>query len=693
MMVTARMVSFFAVLSICLTCFGGCSQKQGDPGIIVSDREDASVSPGEATRDDSSDRSPGTKESTLPVVGSSASDAGCNSCDLSTTTNDAVTDAALSTGETSLTVDETTSVSGEVTSSDVSSGTQDVDSTTTDATEPAPPLTRWELGDALFTPTSIASVQIGLSLESETRLKADPRTYVPGSLQVTLADGTRETFAQVGVRLKGQRGSARTLQQKAAFLIKLNEYIRGQRLFGVTKFAVNNMVQDPTMMREHLSYQLFRAMGVAAPRTGYARVTLNDRVMGLYTTVEVVDNASFLGHWFGDEDGLLYEGEYGSDLETPLLGSFDRDRGEDPGFAALQELTNVLDEVQERPPEDFLGLVEPWIDIEGYLRFAATELFVSHWDGYAATRNNYFIYRPRGGRWSWVPWGTDQTFTPLNYPLWAGFGRVQQLCYRSLTCRQKLGEIYGELIGSVVKLGLVQQVNLLETVFYETAFEDPRKEQSMVEIQAAIAGLRDYLRNRPGFVSGELFCTDPSNMDKDGDGVSACGGLDCNDNDPTIYPGAPELCNVIDDNCDGLIDNSPECPSCIVKQDPEGQSFSFCFLPVNYIAADADCTSQGGHLVSIHSAEQQAWLLEAARQVKPSGEWWIGLDDRGTEGVFAWKDNTPVDFESWGSGEPNNWGEGEDCVYTTPGGAWNDYTCAGTREYICALGPLPTPIP
>lgn len=695
MMVTARMMGFNAVLSFCLTCFVACSQQQSDQGVEDKNEDAAVVSTVTVSDGNAMESSNATPESTTVETGISTNDAECNSCDTSTSTNGVPTsDAGLNTAEPSVTSEAATSPSGEVTWSDGTSNSREVDSTT-DSTLPTspPPLTRWELGDALFTPTAIASVEIGLSLESEMRLKADPRIYVPGSLQVTLADGTRETFEQIGVRLKGQKGSARPLEQKAAFLLKINEYVRGQRLFGVTKLAVNNMVQDPTMMREHLAYQLFRAMDVPAPRTGYARVTLNDRLMGLYTTVEVVDNASFLGHWFGDEDGLLYEGEYGSDLEMPLLTTFDRDRGEDPGFAALQELTYVLDGIQERPPEEFLALAEPWIDIDGYLRFAAAELFMSHWDGYAATRNNYFIYRPRGGRWSWLPWGTDQTFETLGYPLWMGLGRVQQLCYRSLECRQKLAEIYGELIGSIVKLGLVQQVGVLESVLYEAALEDPRKEHSMVEIQAAIVTLRDYLRNRPGFVTSELFCTDPSNMDNDQDGVSACGGLDCNDNDPTIYSGAPELCNVIDDDCDGVIDNSPECPECAVRQDAEGRSFAFCFHPVNYLAAVADCTTQGGQIVSIHGTEQQRWLQETAAGLKAGADWWIGLDDRDTEGVFTWQDGSTVDFESWGSGEPNDWGTGEDCVYMTLEGAWNDYTCAGTRNYICALGPVLEPIP
>ncbi|MCB9673858.1 MAG: right-handed parallel beta-helix repeat-containing protein [Alphaproteobacteria bacterium] len=42
----------------------------------------------------------------------------------------------------------------------------------------------------------------------------------------------------------------------------------------------------------------------------------------------------------------------------------------------------------------------------------------------------------------------------------------------------------------------------------------------------------------------------PSNADNDGDGITVAGG-DCDDDDPNVYPGAPELCNGRDDNCQG----------------------------------------------------------------------------------------------------------------------------------------------
>jgi hypothetical protein len=66
-----------------------------------------------------------------------------------------------------------------------------------------------------------------------------------------------------------------------------------------------------------------------------------------------------------------------------------------------------------------------------------------------------------------------------------------------------------------------------------------------------------------------IFC-DPasslcmfSKLDKDGDGDPpvVCGGHDCDDGDPLTHPGAAEICDGKDNDCNGVIDDGATCPA------------------------------------------------------------------------------------------------------------------------------------
>ena len=71
--------------------------------------------------------------------------------------------------------------------------------------------------------------------------------------------------------------------------------------------------------------------------------------------------------------------------------------------------------------------------------------------------------------------------------------------------------------------------------------------------------------------------------DADGDGFNdaACGGADCNDNDPAINPGASEQCtDAVDNDCDLAIDCAdPDCdsdPACCPDADGDGFTDAAC---------------------------------------------------------------------------------------------------------------------
>jgi hypothetical protein len=75
-------------------------------------------------------------------------------------------------------------------------------------------------------------------------------------------------------------------------------------------------------------------------------------------------------------------------------------------------------------------------------------------------------------------------------------------------------------------------------------------------------------------------CVDP---DADGDGVEAAAG-DCDDDDPTVFPGAPEVPgDGVDQDCDGF-------DTVICRADVDGDGFG---APGPLLSADGDCTDPG----------------------------------------------------------------------------------------------------
>ncbi|MDP8223891.1 MAG: S8 family serine peptidase [Candidatus Lernaella stagnicola] len=88
----------------------------------------------------------------------------------------------------------------------------------------------------------------------------------------------------------------------------------------------------------------------------------------------------------------------------------------------------------------------------------------------------------------------------------------------------------------------------------------------------------DYGMGRIDLVAAYDFLMDLCDQDGDGYDKPDCGGDDCNDFDENIHPGATEVCNGIDDNCDDTVpddeidhdeDGVFECAGDCDPQDPD----------------------------------------------------------------------------------------------------------------------------
>ena len=111
---------------------------------------------------------------------------------------------------------------------------------------------------------------VRIDLETGTTLSAiGVESYVNATFKLTIGTevfgGTSGFGAwDIKLRLKGNR-SFRAFPAKAALRLEFPSEL--QRVFGIKRMTLNNMMQDRSKINEAVGYTLFRGMGIAAPRS------------------------------------------------------------------------------------------------------------------------------------------------------------------------------------------------------------------------------------------------------------------------------------------------------------------------------------------------------------------------------------------------------------------------------------------
>ncbi|MBL4687980.1 MAG: CotH kinase family protein [Nannocystaceae bacterium] len=323
----------------------------------------------------------------------------------------------------------------------------------------------------------------------------------------------------VGIRSKGGCGSARNLDEKAAFKINLEwddpdvpDCAPEQRLFGQKKITLNNMVQDRSYMRERLSYAFYREMGIAVPRVSYVRVHVNDEYWGLYLHVESITRR-FLSRWHADNDGILYEGTYGCDIEldrVPPTGAqnecfdqkFTADVCDDPDFEPVLDHSDLLDlasAVDAMDDGEFYPAIEQYVDFDQFLRLWAADGVVNNWDGFVASANNYRLYfEPTNGLWRVIPTGLDQTLEEQNAATPFGYWTTMvQRCVQEPACAAAFAEQLQIALALFQSTPFAAQIDEASALIAELAQNDPRRNHDPGQVEAEIADLEDWINNRP----------------------------------------------------------------------------------------------------------------------------------------------------------------------------------------------------
>ena len=118
-----------------------------------------------------------------------------------------------------------------------------------------------------------------------------------------------EKYANIGIRAKGNTSLSQVKQmdsERYSFKLEFDQYDSSKSYYGLDKLCLNNLIQDNTMMKDYLVYQMMADFGVDSPLCSYTYITVNGEDWGLYLAVEGVEDA-FLERNYGSDAGELYK--------------------------------------------------------------------------------------------------------------------------------------------------------------------------------------------------------------------------------------------------------------------------------------------------------------------------------------------------------------------------------------------------
>ena len=242
-----------------------------------------------------------------------------------------------------------------------------------------------------------------------------------------LADSVRingVVYDSVGVKYKGN-SSYNANNNKNPLHIEL-DYVHGSYDYqGYTDIKLQNGYQDPSMIREVLSYAILEQY-MDCPKANFANVYINGTLRGVYSNAESI-NDKFNGDHYYSSDGSHFKcnpvgGAGPGSMGNPDLNYIGTDTTlytsryelkSTYGWTDLVNMINVLN-------NDFTN-IESVLDVDRAIWMLAFNNVLVNLDSYSgAFRQNYYLYNDLNDRFVPTVWDLNMSFA--GFPGGTGSG-------------------------------------------------------------------------------------------------------------------------------------------------------------------------------------------------------------------------------------------------------------------------------
>ena len=243
-------------------------------------------------------------------------------------------------------------------------------------------------------------------------------------------DGT--LVDSIGVKRKGNI-SGYPSTNKFPLKIKTNKYVKGKKYDGIKEFTLHMNYQDPSLLREKMTYDICKEMNLHAMRTAFAKVYFNNTYWGIYTIVEgkdelykqLFDNRDMDAIESLDFGSMCFISNNPSDYDYDQNGgnpTYELENGD--ATTAWPRFASLIDKANNTPDGTYLATVKQELNIRDFFKYQAINVYLLNFDSYIGFKGNQiYAFDTVPNQWQVIPWDFNASFglwdskSPATYPL------------------------------------------------------------------------------------------------------------------------------------------------------------------------------------------------------------------------------------------------------------------------------------
>ncbi|MDQ0268951.1 CotH kinase family protein [Cytobacillus purgationiresistens] len=312
----------------------------------------------------------------------------------------------------------------------------------------------------------------------------------------------------------GFRGSHIRKIKKKSYQI---EFYKPKLWKGAKEIHLNAEYNDPSMIRNKLSYDFFSSIGVLTPSAEHVFITLNGKKEGVYLQLESVDEYYFKKRGLpvraifyavdGDANFSLFS-DLDKESKKSLTLGYELKYGDEEEELFLQEFIYKLNTLLR---DEFEKEIIRYLDVEKYLLWLAGAVCTQNYDGFV---HNYALYRNgETGLFEILPWDYDATWgrdingksMDYNYVRMEGFNTLSARILGIPAFRNKYYRILNELLDDRFNVETIRpQINALYSKLRPYFGKDPYKKDKIEDFEKEPDFICRFIEDRNSYLRAEL---------------------------------------------------------------------------------------------------------------------------------------------------------------------------------------------